>query len=52
MVAAGFDAGVRFGETIAADMIAVAIGPRHRFAVIGSPGLLQAAQAAASRRTT
>src|ERR1700748_1553866 len=31
-VAAGFDAGVRFGETIAADMIAVPIGPRHRFA--------------------
>jgi DNA-binding transcriptional LysR family regulator len=38
MVAAGFDAGVRFGETIAADMIAVPIGPRHRFAVVGSPG--------------
>jgi len=36
-VAAGFDAGVRFGETIAADMIAVPIGPRHRFAVVGSP---------------
>lgn len=38
VVAAGFDAGVRFGETIAADMIAVPIGPRHRFAVVGSPG--------------
>jgi DNA-binding transcriptional LysR family regulator len=38
MVSAGFDAGVRFGETIAADMIAVPIGPRHRFAVVGSPG--------------
>src|SRR6201996_7041749 len=36
-VAAGFDAGVRFGETIAKDMIAVPIGPRHRFAVVGSP---------------
>lgn len=36
-VAKGFDAGVRFGETIAADMIAVPIGPRHRFAVVGSP---------------
>src|ERR1700755_2796125 len=36
MVAAGFDAGVRFGETIAADMIAIPIGPRHRFAVVGS----------------
>lgn len=37
MVSAGFDAGVRFGEMIAADMIAVPIGPRHRFAVVGSP---------------
>ncbi len=37
VVSAGFDAGVRFGESIAADMIAVAIGPRHRFAVVGSP---------------
>lgn len=38
MVSAGFDAGVRFGEMIAADMIAVPIGPRHRFAVVGSRG--------------
>ena len=38
MVSAGFDAGVRYGETIAADMIAVPIGPRHRFAVVASPG--------------
>jgi len=37
MVSGGFDAGVRYGESIAADMIAVAIGPRHRFAVVGSP---------------
>jgi DNA-binding transcriptional LysR family regulator len=36
MVSGGFDAGVRFGETIAADMIAVPIGPRHRFRVVGS----------------
>ncbi len=42
MVAAGFDAGVRFGETIAADMIAVPIGPRHRFAVVGSPAFFRA----------
>jgi DNA-binding transcriptional LysR family regulator len=42
MVAAGFDAGVRFGETIAADMIAVPIGPRHRFAVVGSPAYFKA----------
>jgi DNA-binding transcriptional LysR family regulator len=38
MVSAGFDAGIRFGETIARDMIAVPVGPRHRFAVVGSPG--------------
>ncbi len=37
VVSAGFDAGVRFGETIAADMIAVPVGPRHRFAVVASP---------------
>ncbi len=37
MVSAGFDAGVRFGENIAADMIAVPIGPEQRFAVVGSP---------------
>lgn len=37
VVSGGFDAGVRFGEQIAADMIAVPIGPRHRFAVVGSP---------------
>jgi DNA-binding transcriptional LysR family regulator len=41
-VAAGFDAGVRFGETIAADMIAVPVGPRHRFAVVGSPAYFKA----------
>lgn len=37
MVSAGFDAGVRFGETIAADMITVPVGPRHRSAVVASP---------------
>jgi DNA-binding transcriptional LysR family regulator len=42
MVSAGFDAGVRFGETIAADMIAIPIGPRHRFAVVGSPQYFKA----------
>jgi DNA-binding transcriptional LysR family regulator len=38
MVSSGFDAGIRFGESIAADMIAIPIGPRHRFAVVGTPG--------------
>ncbi|WP_224367008.1 LysR family transcriptional regulator [Hyalangium versicolor] len=37
IVSEGFDAGVRFGESIAADMLAVPIGPRQRSAVVGSP---------------
>jgi DNA-binding transcriptional LysR family regulator len=41
VVSAGFDAGVRFGETIAADMIAVPIGPRLRFAAVASPAYFE-----------
>ena len=41
VVSSGFDAGVRFGESIAADMIAVPIGPRHRFAVVAAPSYLE-----------
>jgi len=38
-VSEGFDAGIRFGESIAADMIAVPIGPAtYRYAVVGTPG--------------
>lgn len=37
LVSGGFDAGVRFGETIARDMIAVPIGPQQRSAVVASP---------------
>lgn len=33
-----FDAGVRLGEQVAKDMIAVPIGPELRMAVVGSPG--------------
>jgi DNA-binding transcriptional LysR family regulator len=33
----GFDAGVRFGESLARDMIAIPLGPPQRFAVVGSP---------------
>ena len=32
-----FDAGVRLGESVAKDMIAVAIGPELRMAVVGAP---------------
>jgi DNA-binding transcriptional LysR family regulator len=37
IVAAGFDAGVRLGEQVAKDMIAVRIGPEMRMAVVGAP---------------
>ncbi|NPT37759.1 LysR family transcriptional regulator [Paraburkholderia xenovorans] len=37
IVAEGYDAGVRLGEQIAKDMIAVRIGPEVRMAVVGSP---------------
>ncbi|NTG50773.1 LysR family transcriptional regulator [Agrobacterium rhizogenes] len=37
IVAEGFDAGVRMGEQVAKDMIAVRIGPEMRMAVVGSP---------------
>ncbi|MDP9808615.1 DNA-binding transcriptional LysR family regulator [Rhizobium tibeticum] len=40
-VSSGFDAGVRFGESVAADMIAVRIGPRHRFAVVAAPSYFE-----------
>jgi len=38
IVARRFDAGVRLGETIAQDMVAVRIGPEIRMAAVGSPG--------------
>lgn len=37
IVAGGFDAGVRLGDQVAKDMIAVRIGPDLRMAVVGSP---------------
>ncbi|TFY91304.1 LysR family transcriptional regulator [Pseudomonas nabeulensis] len=37
IVAQGFDAGVRLGEQVAKDMIAMRIGPEMRMAVVGSP---------------
>jgi DNA-binding transcriptional LysR family regulator len=40
VVAERVDAGVRFGEQIAKDMIAVRIGPDIRMAVVGSPAYL------------
>ncbi len=37
IVAEGYDAGVRLGEQVAKDMIAVRIGPEMRMALVGSP---------------
>jgi DNA-binding transcriptional LysR family regulator len=37
LAAQGFDAGIRMGQFIAADMVAVRLTPPFRFAVVGSP---------------
>jgi DNA-binding transcriptional LysR family regulator len=37
IVAEGYDAGVRLGEQVAKDMIAIRIGPDMRMAVVGAP---------------
>ena len=37
LAAGGFDAGVRLGQLIAADMVAVPLTPPFRFIVVGSP---------------
>jgi len=42
MVSQGFDAGIRFGEVIAQDMIAVPIGPRQSTAIVATPEFFEA----------
>ena len=37
IVAAGFDAGIRFGDTVERDMVAVRVGPDMRTVVVGTP---------------
>jgi DNA-binding transcriptional LysR family regulator len=37
IVAGGFDAGIRFGESLAQDMIAVPLGPQLRLIVVAAP---------------
>lgn len=37
IVAEGFDAGIRYGEHLAQDMIAISLGPSERYAVVASP---------------
>jgi DNA-binding transcriptional LysR family regulator len=41
IVAEGYDAGVRLGEQVARDMIALPVGPQLRMAVVGSPAYFQ-----------
>jgi DNA-binding transcriptional LysR family regulator len=43
IVAERYDAGVRLGEVVAKDMIAVPIGPEQRMIVVGSPSYIAAA---------
>lgn len=40
IVAKGFDAGVRWGESLAQDMVAVPLGPSQCFQIAASPALL------------
>lgn len=41
IVAAGFDAGVRFGNRLEADMVSLPIGPNLRSVVVASPAFFQ-----------
>lgn len=41
IVAEGYDAGIRLGEQVARDMIALPVGPQLRMAVVGSPAYFQ-----------
>jgi DNA-binding transcriptional LysR family regulator len=41
IAAARFDAGIRMGQFIAADMVTVRLTPPFRFAIVGSPGYLR-----------
>lgn len=42
IVAQGFDAGIRYGEHLAQDMIAIPFGGEQRYAVAGSPAFFSA----------
>jgi len=41
IVEGGFDAGIRFGERLSQDMVAVRIKPTFRFTVVGAPGYFE-----------
>jgi DNA-binding transcriptional LysR family regulator len=48
LAAEGFDAGIRMGQFIAADMVAVRLSPPFRMVVVGSPGYFERAAAPVS----
>lgn len=48
IVAQRYDAGVRLGEQLAKDMVAVRIGPDWRMAIVGTPGYFAGRQQPAS----
>ena len=41
IVSEGFDAGVRYEETLAQDMVAISLGPPERYALVAAPGFLK-----------
>ena len=51
IVAERYDAGVRLGEQVDKDMIAVRIGPDMRMAVVGAPSYFASAASRRRRRT-
>jgi DNA-binding transcriptional LysR family regulator len=50
LVAAGFDAGIQFGEFIAQDMVAVRVSPDLRPAIVGAPAYFASHPTPASPR--
>ena len=52
IVAERYDAGVRLGEQVAKDMIAVRIGPDMRMAVVGAPSYFAQRPSGRGRRRT
>lgn len=50
IVADGFDAGIRLGEKLQADMVALKVGPELRMAVVAAPAYLDAHGAPADPR--
>ena len=40
IVGEGYDAGIRYDETLAQDMIAVSLGPPERYVLVAAPGFL------------